>query len=73
MTKTKNITFEQAMAQLDDIVEHIENGNLPLDDMVKTYKQGMELIKVCHEKLESAKLEIKGLETDDLTVADADS
>lgn len=65
MTKSKT-SFEDAMQQLDELVEHIENGNLPLEDMVKSYRQGMALIQTCKTQLESAKMEIKKLEQNDL-------
>ncbi len=64
--KKQTPSFEDAMQQLDELVHHIENDNLPLDDMVKSYRQGVLLIQTCKDQLESAKMEIKKLEQNDL-------
>lgn len=50
----KNITFEEAMAKLEQIVEQLENGEVPLEKSIALYKEGMELSKWCHETLKSA-------------------
>ena len=41
------MTFEQAMARLDEIVEQLAAGNIPLDEMVKLYEEGDRLSKHC--------------------------
>ena len=58
---SQKITFEQAMAELDDIVRKLENGQIPLEEAVKTYERGMELKKICEEKLNAAELKIEKL------------
>ena len=57
----QKITFEQAMAEMDEIVRKLENGQIPLDEAVKTYERGMELKKVCEEKLKTAEMKIEKL------------
>lgn len=47
-------TFEDALKQLEDIVENLENGDLPLEESVKKYEEGMALAKHCHTLLENA-------------------
>ena len=43
----KELTFEQAKEKLDDIVEKLSSGNLPIDHMVKLYEEGAELSQYC--------------------------
>jgi len=57
----QKITFEQAMAELDEIVRKLESGQIPLEDAVKTYEKGIELKKICEEKLKAAEMKIEKL------------
>jgi len=57
----QKITFEQAMTELDEIVRKLENGQIPLEEAVKTYERGMELKKICEEKLNAAEMKIEKL------------
>ena len=57
----QKITFEQAMQELDEIVQKLENGQIPLEEAVKTYERGMELKKICEEKLNNAEMKIEKL------------
>ena len=43
----KKATFEDNMKRLEEIVEALESGNLPLEDTVKLYKEGMTLSAQC--------------------------
>jgi exodeoxyribonuclease VII small subunit len=54
--------FETAMNRLEAIVEQMESGKLPLEDLIVRYEEGMNLVKVCQERLVSAekKIEIIG-------------
>ena len=54
-------TFEQAMEQLESIVENLEDGALSLDDTLKQFEQGMKLAKTCNEKLNKAEQKLKKL------------
>ncbi len=58
---SQEITFEQAMTQLDEIVRKLESGQIPLEEAVKTYEKGMELKKICEEKLKNAEMKIEKL------------
>ena len=51
MSEKKELTFEQAMEQLEKIVERLEEGDVPLEKAINYYQEGMELSKVCHKKL----------------------
>ncbi|MDX8359647.1 MULTISPECIES: exodeoxyribonuclease VII small subunit [Bacillaceae] len=49
----KEITFEQAMEQLEKIVEKLEEGDVPLEEAIDFFKEGMKLSSFCHEKLQN--------------------
>lgn len=51
--------FEQAMKRLEEIVEQMESGELPLEQLIVRYEEGMKLVKVCQERLASAEKRIE--------------
>jgi exodeoxyribonuclease VII small subunit len=51
--------FEGAMDRLEKIVEQMESGKLPLEDLIVRYEEGMNLVKVCQERLASAEQKIE--------------
>lgn len=50
---SEELTFEQAMDQLEVIVEKLEEGDVPLEEAISIYKQGMDLSRLCHQKLKA--------------------
>ncbi|RDY70820.1 exodeoxyribonuclease VII small subunit, partial [Halobacillus trueperi] len=44
-------SFEEAMKQLEEIVEKLETGEVPLEKAIQYYQEGMKLSKLCSEKL----------------------
>ena len=54
-----DLTFEQAITQLTDIVGKIEQGQIPLADSLGQYEGGMALIKHCRSLLKSAEKRIE--------------
>src|SRR6476469_3615714 len=53
------LNFEGAMDRLEAIVEQMETGKLPLEDLIVRYEEGMNLVKVCQERLTSAEQKIE--------------
>ncbi len=51
--------FEHAMKRLEQIVQEMESGDLPLEDLIVRYEEGMKLVKVCQERLASAEQRIE--------------
>jgi exodeoxyribonuclease VII small subunit len=49
------IKFEEALKKLEKIVEDLERGDLSLDDALKKYQDGIELSRVCAQRLDTAK------------------
>jgi exodeoxyribonuclease VII small subunit len=52
-------TFEEAVSRLEEIVQLLESGELPLDETVRLYEEGQRLIAFCQQKLADAERRIK--------------
>jgi exodeoxyribonuclease VII small subunit len=53
------IKFEDALKKLQKLVDDLENGDLSLDEALKKYQEGIELARVCSERLDHAKKRIE--------------
>jgi exodeoxyribonuclease VII small subunit len=51
-------TFEQSMKKLEQIVEELESGDLPLEDAMKKFEEGMKLSSLCSKKLDETEKKI---------------
>ncbi|WP_077621617.1 exodeoxyribonuclease VII small subunit [Sediminibacillus massiliensis] len=49
----EELTFEEAMKQLEEIVGKLEEGDVPLEKAINYYQEGMKLSKICSDKLET--------------------
>lgn len=65
MTVEKTLTFEEAMNKLEQIVDRLEEGDVPLEEAIAFYKEGMELSKFCHDKLKSVEEQLTQIITED--------
>ncbi|MCM3571817.1 MULTISPECIES: exodeoxyribonuclease VII small subunit [Mesobacillus] len=65
MADEKKLSFEQAMDQLENIVEKLEEGDVPLEEAISFYKEGMELSKLCHDKLKNVEEQLAQIITED--------
>ncbi|AJO18967.1 exodeoxyribonuclease VII small subunit [Bacillus paralicheniformis] len=52
-TKREDLTFEEAMKGLEQIVSKLEEGDVPLEKAIDYFQEGMALSKMCHEKLQN--------------------
>ena len=59
------MTFEQAMARLEQIVKMLEGGNVPLEDLIKLFDEGTALVKLCTNRLDAAEEKVKLLQMKD--------
>lgn len=59
--KVENVSFEEYLRKLEKIVHRLEEGELTLDESVKTYEEGMSISKICLEKLNETKKKIEQL------------
>ena len=58
-SKNEKINFEQALAELQDLVEMMEKGRLSLEDSLKYFERGVRLIRQCQNELSAAEQKVK--------------
>lgn len=63
-TTSKPASFESAVAELETIVQDMENGQLPLDQALAAYQRGTVLLRQCQAQLTKAEQTIRVLETE---------
>lgn len=59
--KKKAATFESALEELEQLVERLESGDLPLDEALTDFERGVKLTRECQKKLASAEQKVKVL------------
>lgn len=64
-------TYEQALAELDRLVQAMEAGQLPLDELLDGYRRGAELLQFCRTRLEAVEQQVQVLEDGQLKTWDA--
>lgn len=55
----KKMTFEAAMERLEQIVRAMERGDVQLDESLKLFQEGTELVRSCSKMLEQAQMQVK--------------
>ena len=50
----EELSFEESLKQLEEIVNKLEKGDVPLDDAIDEFNNAMQLVKICNEKLNNA-------------------
>ncbi len=59
MSEQSTPDFEQALAELEALVERLERGELPLDQALKTFERGVELTRHCQASLKAAQQRVE--------------
>ena len=59
----ENLTFEASMQRLEQIVRTMERGEVPLEESLKLFQEGTELVRSCGKLLEEAELQVKKIMT----------
>ena len=59
----ENQTFEQSMARLEQIVRAMERGDVALEESLKLFQEGTELVRNCQKLLDDSQLQIKMIMT----------
>ena len=72
MTKKDTVNFEVSLKKLEKIIEKLEDGDISLEDSVKSFEEGIGLVKECQKQLSQAELKVKKL-LDNGDTADLDS
>ncbi|ACB85272.1 exodeoxyribonuclease VII small subunit [Natranaerobius thermophilus] len=63
----ENVEFEHALTELEKVVQALERGELTLEESLKKFQKGIELSRVCNEKLKQAEKQIEKLTKDEET------
>lgn len=59
--KTAKLSFESALAKLESTVDAMEQGDVPLGDLLAKYEEGSKLLRICEGRLKDAELKIEKL------------
>ena len=59
MRNNNSPDFEEALAELESLVERLERGDLPLDEALKTFERGVELTRHCQASLKAAQQKVE--------------
>ena len=71
-SSNKKIDFESSLKELESIVKKLEDENINLEESVKSFEAGINLVKECQKQLEDAELKVKEL-LDDGTSQELDN
>ncbi len=66
-----DLSYEQALSELESLVACMESGQLPLDSLLSSYQRGAQLLKFCRARLEAVESQVKLLEAGQLKPLDA--
>ena len=58
------LSFEDAMERLDEIVDAMETDRMPLEDMIRSYEEGIQLLKSCRQRIEGARHRVETISAD---------
>ena len=58
-----NTSFEESMVRLEQIVRAMERGDVPLEESLKLFQEGTELVRGCQKLLDEAQLQVKKIMT----------
>ena len=61
MANKNEITFEQAIAELQDVVDKLEAGKVALEESLSLYERGVALVKVCNDRLDRAQQRVSAV------------
>ena len=61
MTKKDTVNFETSLQKLEKIIAKLEDGDISLEDSVKSFEEGIGLVKDCQKQLSQAELKVKKL------------
>ena len=69
----KELSFEQALSSLEQIIREMESGEAPLESLVTHYQEGVKMLKLCRERIDSAEMKIKQVNESDGALIEKDS
>ena len=66
MSEVADLTFEEALRELDLLVERLEGEELPLEEAIALFERGQTLLTRCQEQLAAAELKVQQLTVEDI-------
>lgn len=63
--KKEELSFEAAMDQLEQVVNKLEEGDVPLEEAINMFHEGMKLSKYCHDRLKEVEKQMTEVLTED--------
>lgn len=57
----KSQSFEQSLGRLEEVVQRLERGDLPLEEALAAYEEGMRLSRLCQKRLDEAERKVEEL------------
>lgn len=69
----EEMSYEDSLERLEEIVQRLESGKLPLDESLQLFEEGTSLTKVCQRRLTEAELRIEKLMADGVRTEDIES
>ena len=61
----EKLTFEEAMKELEKLVDSLDKGNISLDEAIAAYDRGSQLKDYCQKKLHDAKMKVDTIQSSD--------
>ena len=68
----RDLSFEEALSNLEEIIQLMESGDAPLDSLVSNYQTGVKMLKLCRSKIEGAEIKIKEVQEKDGELVEKD-
>ena len=65
--KLEKLTFEEAMKELEELVDSLDKGDVSLDEAIAAYDRGSQLKDYCEKKLQEAKMKVDTIQASDNT------
>ncbi|MBO8163129.1 MAG: exodeoxyribonuclease VII small subunit [Brevibacillus sp.] len=56
--QVQELPFEQAMQRLEEVVRRLEEGEVPLEEAIQLYQEGMKLSRLCAQKLDAIEAQV---------------
>ena len=64
-TELEKLTFEEAMKELEQLVDSLDKGDVSLDEAIAAYDRGSQLKDYCQKKLHEAKMKVETIQSSD--------
>jgi exodeoxyribonuclease VII small subunit len=63
--KKQELSFEAALQRLEEVLDSLEHGDLPLEEAMRAFEEGVRLVRTCHQKLDEVERRVELLLKDD--------